>query len=143
MVDTLRAPSPVVPPAVVGVDVLLVEDDADNREICTVILEHAGYRVVQAWSGEEGVRLARGLLPAMVLMDLSLPGLSGWDATRLLKEDEATRGIPVLALTAHGMPAQRALAAEAGCAGYLVKPVAPRDIVARVRETIGAPSRAG
>lgn len=142
MIDAIATLGTIVPPVMVSVDVLLVEDDADNQEICRAVLDHAGYRVVQAWSGEEGVRLARDLLPSMVLMDLSLPRMSGWEATRLLNQDETTRGIPVLAVTAHGLPEQRALAAEAGCVGYLVKPISPRDVVERVRETIGAPSRA-
>ena len=113
--------------------ILLVEDNEDNRTIYRLLLEHHGYRVVEATDGEEGVRRAREERPALVLMDISLPVLDGWEATRILKADPATASIPVIALTAHALPADRARALEVGCDGYLAKPVEPRRVVEEVR----------
>jgi CheY-like chemotaxis protein len=83
--------------------VLLVEDDRDNRAIYRTILEHSGYLVIEAEDGETGVQLARQHRPALVLMDISIPVLDGWAATRILKSDPATAAIPIIALTAHAL----------------------------------------
>ncbi|HEU0015968.1 MAG TPA: response regulator [Longimicrobium sp.] len=117
--------------------VLLVEDNEDNQAIYQTILEHGGYDVLQAWDGEEGVRLARERLPAVILMDIAMPRINGWDATRLLRSDPATARIPVLALTAHVLPADRAMAEEIGYDGYLAKPIEPREVLAHVRRVVG------
>jgi two-component system cell cycle response regulator DivK len=112
--------------------VLLVEDNPDNREIVDAMLSHAGYRVVMAHTGDEGVALARSAEPDVVLMDIALPVLDGWEATQRLKSDPATRHIPVIALTAHAMPEHRARAQAAGFDGYLTKPIEPREVLAEV-----------
>jgi CheY-like chemotaxis protein len=117
--------------------VLLVEDDRDNRAIYRTILEHSGYLVIEAEDGETGVQLARQHRPALVLMDISIPVLDGWAATRILKSDPATAAIPIIALTAHALAEDREKAAEAGCDSYLSKPVAPRRVVAEVQRFIG------
>lgn len=122
--------------------ILLVEDNEDNRTIYRLLLEHHGYRVVEATDGEEGVRRAREERPALVLMDISIPIIDGWEATRILKADPATASIPVIALTAHALPADRARAAEVGCDGYLAKPVEPRRVVEEVRKRL-EPSSGG
>jgi two-component system cell cycle response regulator DivK len=119
--------------------ILLVEDHEDNRIVYSTILEHFGYRVLLAGDGEEGVRIARAQRPDLVLMDVSIPVMDGWDATRLLKSDPATASIPVIALTAHAMPSDRERAAEAGCDGYLAKPVEPRRVLEEVQRFVGAP----
>jgi CheY-like chemotaxis protein len=118
--------------------VLLVEDNEDNRNIYRIILEHAGYRVVEAEDGEEGIRLARELGPDLILMDISIPKIDGWEATRILKADERTRSIPVIALTAHAMVSDRARAQEVGCDGYLAKPVEPRRVMEEVQRLLGS-----
>lgn len=117
--------------------VLLVEDNEDNRDIYQLILEHAGYEVLLAVSGEEGIRLARERLPDLILMDISIPVIDGWEATRILKADPVTSGIAIVALTAHALASDRERAREAGCDGYLAKPVEPRRVVAEVTQRIG------
>jgi CheY-like chemotaxis protein len=123
-------------PAVPGPTVLIVEDNLDNRTIYRTILEHFGYEVLEAGDGEAGVRMARERLPDLVLMDISIPLIDGHEATRMLKADPATARIPVIALTAHAMPEDRILAAEAGCDAYLAKPAEPRRVAAEVQRLI-------
>ena len=113
--------------------ILLVEDNEDNRTIYSTILEHVGYTVVEAADGEEGIRQARERLPDLILMDVSIPKINGWDATRALKGDDATKHIPIIALTAHALEQDRQRAREAGCDGYLAKPIPPREVIEEVR----------
>lgn len=122
--------------------VLLVEDNEDNRTVYRTILEHFGYRVIEAQNGEDGVRMAREDHPELILMDISIPIIDGWEATRILKRDDATSEIPVIALTAHALATDRAKAEEVGCDGYLAKPCEPRRVVAEVEKFIG-PGREG
>jgi CheY-like chemotaxis protein len=117
--------------------ILLVEDNLDNRTIYRTILEHRGYNVLEAEDGEMGIRMAREQSPALILMDISIPKVDGWEATRILKADPQTAGIPVIALTAHAMAQDRAKAAEVGCDGYLAKPVEPRRVVEEVQRFLG------
>lgn len=121
--------------------VLIVEDNLDNRAIYRTILEHHGYEVLEAVDGEAGIRLTRERLPDMVLMDISIPIIDGYQATRILKADPATAAIPILALTAHAMSEDRALAMQAGCDAYLAKPAEPRMVVAEVRRLIADAKR--
>jgi len=102
---------------------LLVEDNELNRDMLVRRLMRVGYDVIVAMDGAEGVRLARTELPDLVLMDMSLPVMNGWDATAAIKRDTKTSGIPVIALTAHAMPGDRDKAMEAGCNDYDTKPV--------------------
>lgn len=103
--------------------ILLVEDNPMNRDMLTRRLVRRGFDVVTAEDGLQGVDSATRLLPDLVLMDMSLPGIDGWEATRRLKALEATRGIPVIALTAHAMADDRASALAAGCDDFDTKPV--------------------
>jgi CheY-like chemotaxis protein len=103
--------------------VLLVEDNEMNRDMLCRRLERRGFEVVIAVDGAEGVALAKSTEPDIVLMDMSLPVMNGWEATRAIKADPATAGMPVIALTAHSMPGDREKAMEAGCDDYDVKPV--------------------
>ncbi|HYJ80917.1 MAG TPA: response regulator [Longimicrobiaceae bacterium] len=123
--------------------VLIVEDNADNREIYCTILRHHGYSVAEAETGEEGIRIAREVLPAVVLMDVSMPGIDGFEATRRLKADPLTAAIPVIAVTAHALAEDRQRALEAGCDGYLAKPVEPRRVLQEVERIVGRPRPAG
>ncbi len=123
--------------------VLLVEDNEDNRTVYRTILEHYGYQVVEARNGEDGIRMAREQHPDLILMDISIPVIDGWEATRVLKGDESTSGIPIIALTAHALATDRAKAEEVGCDGYLAKPCEPRRVVAEVQSFIGEAGEPG
>jgi CheY-like chemotaxis protein len=103
--------------------ILLVEDNEMNRDMLARRLERRGYTIVIAVDGGEGVERARGDNPDLILMDMSLPVLDGWEATRQLKADEATRAIPVIALTAHAMSGDKEKALAAGCDDYDTKPI--------------------
>lgn len=113
--------------------ILLVEDHEDNRNIYRTILEHFGFEVVIATDGSAAIRMAREEHPDLILMDLSIPVVDGWEATRLLKQDAATASIPIIALSAHALREDRDRAREAGCDGYLAKPVEPRKVVEAVQ----------
>jgi CheY-like chemotaxis protein len=117
--------------------ILIVEDNPDNQTIYRTILEHFGYGVLTANNGDDGIRLAREGHPDLILMDVSIPIIDGWEATKILKADPTTAGIPVVALTAHAMAADRAKAAEVGCDGYLAKPVEPRRVIEEVQKFVG------
>jgi two-component system, cell cycle response regulator DivK len=103
--------------------ILLVEDNEMNRDMLSRRLQRRGYCVVTAEDGEKGLLLARSEAPDLILMDISLPGMSGWEVTRLLKANESTRHIPIIALTAHAWVTDREKAIEAGCDDYDTKPV--------------------
>lgn len=112
--------------------ILLVEDNEDNLAVYRAILEYAGYQVLEARDGEAGVDQARYGNPDLILMDISIPKIDGFEATRILKSDPATRNIPIVALTAHAMDEDRELARDVGCDGFLAKPVEPRRVVREV-----------
>ena len=103
--------------------VLLVEDNEMNRDMLLRRLQRRGFEVLTALDGEQAVQMTQQHQPALVLMDMSLPVLDGWEATRRLKADPATKHIPVIALTAHALPAERDRALEAGCAAFETKPI--------------------
>ena len=117
--------------------VLLVEDVEDNRGLIRQLAAHMGLRLVEAGDGAEGVRLAKAEQPDLILMDLSLPVLDGWAATAMLKADTATSGIPVIALTAHAMHGDEARAREAGCDGYVTKPISLVPFKAMLERLLG------
>jgi CheY-like chemotaxis protein len=112
--------------------ILLVEDNEMNRDMLSRRLVRSGYEVVIAVQGEEGVELARTTSPDLVLMDMSLPVLDGWEATRRLKGDPATREIPIIALTAHAMSGDREKARAAGCDDFDTKPVEYARLVSKI-----------
>jgi CheY-like chemotaxis protein len=103
--------------------ILLVEDNEMNRDMLSRRLERKGYAVVMAVDGAEAVAMAQSETPALILMDMSLPVLDGWEATRRIKASPATRSIPVIALTAHAMAGDEEKAREAGCNDYDTKPI--------------------
>jgi two-component system cell cycle response regulator DivK len=116
--------------------VLVVDDMEDGREICAEYLTYHSYRVETAADGFEALDKAFALLPDIILMDLSLPGLDGWEATRRLKKDERTRRIPVIALTAHALSSARDEALAAGCDAVVTKPVLPRELEKAIRRQL-------
>jgi len=104
-------------------NILLVEDNEDNRDMLSRRLERKGFMITLAVDGEDGVNKAKADLPDLILMDMSLPVMDGWEATKSLKTFPATANIPVIALTAHAMSSDREKAIEAGCDDYDTKPV--------------------
>lgn len=112
--------------------ILLVEDNYDNLQLVRFLLERSGYEVIEAHNGKQGLDIALQEHPDLILMDLSMPDVDGWEAARMLKANSATRSIPLLALTAHTLPGDRKRAIEAGCDGYLSKPIN----VAQLEKTI-------
>jgi CheY-like chemotaxis protein len=116
--------------------ILVVEDNELNREILTRRLIRKGFEILQAADGIEAVRLARELHPALILMDMSLPGIDGWQATRILKSDAATVRMPVIALTAHAMAGDCEKAMEAGCDDYDTKPVDMPRLLGKIERLI-------
>jgi len=124
-------------PASTGQTLLLVEDNEDNRIIYTTVLRHLGYEVFEAQDGVQAVELARTVQPDLILMDISIPRLDGWEATRILRGDPRTQAIPIIALTAHALADDRERASEVGFSAYLAKPIEPRMVVAEIRRWIG------
>jgi two-component system cell cycle response regulator DivK len=122
--------------------ILIVDDFQDNREMYAMYLTHAGLKVAEAGDGDEALAQAFSLLPDLVVMDLSLPGLDGWEATRRLKADARTSHIPVLALTSHALEGFSEGARAAGCDGFVTKPCLPEQLLAEIRTMLdGATKR--
>jgi CheY-like chemotaxis protein len=115
---------------------LLVEDNEMNRDMLSRRLEKRGYSLTLAVDGGQGVALAKSELPDLILMDMSLPVLDGWDATRQIKADPVTKGIPVIALTAHAMESDRQKALEAGCDDFDTKPVELARLLVKIEELL-------
>ncbi len=122
--------------AAAGPLILLVDDFQDNREMYAIYLTHTGFRVAEAGNGHEALEQAFALLPDLIVMDLSLPGLDGWEATRRLKADPRTRHIPVLALTSHALEGFSEGAREAGCDGFVTKPCLPEQLTEEIRKML-------
>jgi two-component system cell cycle response regulator DivK len=115
-----------------GKKVLLVEDNAANMTLATFLLQSAGYEVISATDAETAVSLARAQSPALILMDIQLPGIDGLQATAQLRDDDATRDIPVVALTALAMKGDEERIRAAGCDGYIAKPLDYKSFLATV-----------
>ena len=113
--------------------ILLIEDNEMNRDMLSRRLERKGYSVVMAIDGIHGISAAREEAPDLILMDMNLPEIDGWEATRRLKSQEATRHVPVIALTAHAMVSDRQKALEAGCDDYETKPVEFQRLVSKIQ----------
>jgi len=118
--------------------ILVVDDYQDAREMYAEYLQFSGFRVAEARNGNEAVTQAFALKPDLILMDLSLPGMDGWEATRVLKADERTKHIPVVALTGHALAGASEGARKAGCDSFVTKPCLPDDLVVEVRRMLNA-----
>jgi len=116
---------------------LLVEDNEMNRDMLSRRLERKGFEVVMAKDGGEGVAMAQSEKPALILMDMSLPVLDGWEASRQLKASEETKGIPIIALTAHAMSGDREKAIKSGCNEYDTKPIDMPRLLEKISSLIG------
>lgn len=117
--------------------ILLVEDNDMNRDMLSRRLERRGYQVIIALDGEQGVSLAQSETPDLILMDMSLPVLDGWEAARRLKDASETKAIPIIALTAHAMLGDREKAIEAGCDDYDIKPIEFPRLLGKVDALLG------
>jgi CheY-like chemotaxis protein len=118
--------------------ILVVDDFEDNRAMYVEYLGHAGYRVIQAENGREAVEKAREAQPAIVVMDLSLPIMDGWEATRRLKEDPRTKDIPVIVLSGYALAGDPQSAKEAGCDAFLTNPCLPKELLDKVQSLLDA-----
>ena len=118
------------------VKVLLIEDNEMNRDMLSRRLIRRGFQVVFAVDGQQGIDLARSERPDIILMDLGLPVIDGWEATRRVKADDATRGVPVIGLTAHAMSGDREKAIEAGCDDYDTKPVEFDRLIGKIERLL-------
>lgn len=114
--------------------ILIVEDQEDNRKILRDLLASAGYELLEAATGEEGVAQAEAHHPDLVLMDIQLPGLDGYEATRRIKNNPSLRSTPVIAVTSYALSGDEAKAREAGCDAYVTKPFSPKALLATIRE---------
>ena len=119
--------------------ILVVDDYQDAREMYAEYLQFSGFRVAEARNGNEAVAQAFSLRPDLILMDLSLPGMDGWEATRVLKADERTKHIPVVALTGHALAGASEGARKAGCDSFVTKPCLPEDLVREIRKILSPP----
>ncbi len=120
--------------------ILLVEDNEMNRDMLSRRLQRRGHEVLVAGDGADGVAKARAEIPGLILMDMSLPVLDGWEATRQIKADPATSAIPIIALTAHAMSEDRERAISAGCDDYDTKPVEFPRLIGKIDALLGASS---
>ncbi len=117
--------------------ILVIEDHEDNRRILRDLLTSAGFESLEAVTGEEGVSLAETERPDLILMDIQLPGLDGYEATRRIKANPALRQIPVIAVTSYALSGDEVKAKDAGCDAYVAKPFSPRALLAKIREYLG------
>ncbi len=116
--------------------VLVIEDQEDNRRIVRDLLGSAGYELIEAVTGDEGVAFAEQHRPDLILMDIQLPGLDGYEAARRIKANPALQKIPIIAVTSYALSGDDVKAREAGCDAYVTKPFSPRALLAKIREYV-------
>lgn len=116
--------------------ILVIEDQEDNRRILHDLLTSAGYEPVEALAGEDAPTMARTHNPGLILMDIQLPGIDGYEATRRIKADPALCRIPIIAVTSYALSGDEVKAREAGCDGYVTKPFSPRALLAKIRQYV-------
>jgi two-component system cell cycle response regulator DivK len=116
--------------------ILVVEDTEDNRQILRDLLTNSGFELIEAVDGESGVALATSQHPDLILMDMQLPLIDGYEATRRIKSDPTMRTTPIIAVTSYALSGDEAKARAAGCDGYIAKPFSPRQLLAKVRELL-------
>ncbi len=117
-----------------GKRILVVEDQEDNRRILRDLLTSVGYEIIEAVTGEEGVALAETGRPDLILMDIQLPGIDGYEATRRVRANPATRQVTIIAVTSYALSGDDVEAREAGCTDYVPKPFSPRALLAKIRQ---------
>lgn len=114
--------------------ILLIEDNEQNRYLATFLLEKNGFKVVAAPDGPSGIELARSLRPDLILLDIQLPGMDGYAVARALRQDEALRSTPIIAVTSYAMVGDKEKALESGCNGYVEKPINPDTFVSEIAQ---------
>jgi two-component system cell cycle response regulator DivK len=114
--------------------ILVIEDQEDNRRILRDLLSSVGYELIEAENGEDGVAAAAAARPDLILMDIQLPLLDGYEATRRIKAQPALSAIPIIAVTSYALSGDEDKALAAGCEGYVTKPFSPRELLAKIRE---------
>jgi len=114
--------------------ILIVEDQEDNRTILRDVLSTVGYDLIEAFNGEDGVKLAQSERPDLILMDIQLPQMDGYEATQQIKSVAELKTIPIIAVTSYALSGDEAKARAAGCDGYIAKPFSPRELLAKVRK---------
>ena len=122
-----------------GQRILVIEDQADNRQILRDLLTNADFEVIEAVDGEAGLAAAAAHRPDLILMDIQLPGMDGYEVTRRLKADALLQSIPVIAVTSYALAGEEDTARAAGCDAYIPKPYSPRELLAKVREYLPSP----
>jgi two-component system, cell cycle response regulator DivK len=118
--------------------VLVIDDHEDNRRILRDLLRSAGYEVIEATTGEDGVATAQARTPNLILMDIQLPGIDGYEATRRIKADDTLRHIPLIVVTSYALSGDDAKALAAGADAYVAKPFSPRAMLAKIRQYLPA-----
>ncbi len=116
--------------------ILVVEDQEDNRTIVRDLLTNAGYEVIEATTGTDGVSVAKAERPDLILMDIQLPGIDGYEAARQIKADPSTERTPIIAVTSYALSGDENKAIEAGCDAYFAKPFSPRKLLDKIREYV-------
>ncbi len=116
--------------------ILVIEDNLDNLELVSFLLERAGFQIIQATDGRSGLEIARTEQPDLILMDLTIPEIDGWHLAKQLKQDPATAGIPLIAMTAHILPGDRKKAIDSGCDGYITKPLDIPNLIPTIEKHI-------
>ena len=116
--------------------ILVIEDHEENRRILRDLLGHAGYEMLEAVTGDEGVAAAERERPDLILMDIQLPGLDGYEATRRIKAQPHLQAIPIIAVTSYALSGDEQKARDAGCDAYVTKPFSPRVLLAKIRERL-------
>ena len=119
--------------------ILVIEDTEDNRVILSDLLSSAGYELIEAMDGLEGVRAAEREQPDLILMDIQLPGIDGYEATRRIRKIPALATVPIIAVPSYALSGDEAKTKEAGCDGYVAKPYSPRQLLAKIREFLPPP----
>jgi two-component system, cell cycle response regulator DivK len=114
--------------------ILIVEDQEDNRTILRDVLSTVGYELIEALNGEDGVKLAQSERPDLILMDIQLPEMDGYEATQQIKSIAELKTVPIIAVTSYALSGDEAKARAAGCDGYIAKPFSPRELLAKVRK---------
>ena len=116
--------------------ILVVEDHEDNRRILRDLLTSSGFVVIEATTGIEGVQLTKSHLPDLILMDIQLPGIDGYEATRQIKADPSLKDIPIIVVTSYALSGDAKKAFQAGCDGYIAKPYSPRELLRRIQKIL-------
>ncbi|MBO0737480.1 MAG: response regulator [Alphaproteobacteria bacterium] len=114
--------------------ILVIEDNEDNRQIIRDLLNSLGYELIEAVDGEQGVAMAQSHRPDLILMDIQLPEMDGYEATRRIRAVPELKAVPVIAVTSYALSGDEAKARDAGCDGYVAKPFSPRELLAKIRE---------